>query len=216
MDLSKLLDLIRTSSLYLRRADGFADRLEGALFPALRNLLDEAHHLDEAHGEADCFYRRSRVGNFVSCWSIGNKDNMALWHLYGGPKTSVAVTTTVERLIRVALSWGEDSLLYRVNYVDHLRIQNYVVSKYTDMLRYKNEAYRYERELRLIVPRQGAQWERNPLGIRLIVPVLGEFVRSIVVAPESESWFFDAVNDLCIRYKLSVPVRRSKLAAVPT
>lgn len=33
LDLPKLLDLLHSQCLYLRRADGFADRLEGALFP---------------------------------------------------------------------------------------------------------------------------------------------------------------------------------------
>ena len=215
MDLPKLLDLLRTGSLYLRRADGFPDRLEGALFPALRASLDEAHQRGQTDGNADYFYRRGRLGNFVSCWSIGAKDNMALWQLYGGLKSSVAITTTVERLIKVALSWGENALLHRVNYVDHLRVRTWVIGRYTDVLRYKNEAYRYERELRLILPRQGTNWERNPAGIRLPVPNLGDLIRSIVVAPESEPWFYEAVRDLCSKYKLAAPVRQSKLAVVP-
>lgn len=42
MDLPKLLDLLHTRALYFRRTDGFADRLEGALFPSLRTALNEA------------------------------------------------------------------------------------------------------------------------------------------------------------------------------
>jgi hypothetical protein len=102
MDLPKLLDLLHTRSLYFRRAVGFADRLEGALFPTLREVLDEAHKREELPHDADTFYRRARVGNYVSCWTIGARDNMALWQLYGGVRTSVVVTTTVERLVNCA------------------------------------------------------------------------------------------------------------------
>lgn len=42
VDLAKLLDLLRTRQLYFRRADGFADRLEGAMFSGLRELIDQA------------------------------------------------------------------------------------------------------------------------------------------------------------------------------
>jgi hypothetical protein len=212
MDLPKLLDLLLTRRLYLRRADGFPDRFEGALTPIFRHAMDEAHKQGKTKDNAEYFYRRSRMGNFVSCWTIGAKDNMALWQLYGGVKTSVVVTSTVEKLILVAMSWPERTLLHRVRYIDHSKNPDMVIGDYTEMLRYKNESYSYENELRIIVPRQGRNWKNNPLGIRLPVPQLSDLVRSIVVAPEAEDWFFDAVQDLCEKYHLQVPVRRSKLA----
>jgi len=90
-----------------------------------------------------------------------------------------------------------------------------LIGKYSDVLRYKNESYAYENELRLIVPRQGKGWESNPQAIRLPISKLSDLVRSVVVAPEAENWFYDAVSDLCKRYELDAPVRRSKLAFMP-
>jgi hypothetical protein len=84
MDLPKLLDLLSTNTLYCRRADGFADRLEGALFPSFRKSLNEAFARGDVPNDADYFYRRSRMGSYVSCWTLGARDNMALWQLYGG------------------------------------------------------------------------------------------------------------------------------------
>lgn len=40
MDLPKLLDLLHSKTLYLRRASGFSDRLEGVPFPAFRQQLE--------------------------------------------------------------------------------------------------------------------------------------------------------------------------------
>jgi hypothetical protein len=216
VDLPKFLDLLHSRCLYLRRADGFADRLEGALFPGLRASMDAVHARGDSHENADDFYRKARTGSYVSCWSIGAKDNMALWQLYGGARTCVAVTTTVGRLIRLALSWNESAELRRVDYVDHRRVSTYVIGRYTDVLKFKNEAFAYENELRLIVPRLGKDWKRNPIGLSLPIVSLDTFVRSVVLAPEAEPWFIEAVRSLCAKYDLKAPIRQSTLATLPT
>lgn len=215
MDLPKLLDLLHYKAIYLRRADGFADRLEGALFPSLRTSINTAHAEGRTPYDADYFYRRSRTGNYVSCWTISGKDSMALWQLYGGVKTSVAVTTTVDRLVRTALSWERDVLVQRVRYIDHLKMKTYIIGLYTDVLQFKHEAYKHEKELRVLVPQQEGNWELNPVSLRLQVQDLDTLVRSVVVAPEAGDEFLEAVKGLCAKYGLRAPVRRSKLALVP-
>lgn len=215
IDLPKLLDLLHFKSLYLRRADGFSDRLEGALFPLLRKSIDQTHAENNNTYDADHFYRRARIGTYVSCWTIGAKDNMALWQLYGGVRNSIVITTTVDRLIVAAQSWNRDVHFHRVKYVDHLKMKTFIISKYSDVLQYKHEAYRHEKELRIIVPAQGINWESNPIGLRLPLTDLDSIVRSVVVAPESSDEFYEAVKELCSKYGLHSPVRRSKLAFVP-
>lgn len=213
-DLPKLLDLLHTKSLYFRRADGFSDRLEGALFTSFRRSLDEAFARKEVPYDADYFYRRARVGNYVSCWTIGARDNMALWQLYGGVKTSIAVTSTVGRLIGCALAWNRATHLHKVKYVDHRRVRNYIMGHFTDVLQYKNDAYKYEKELRVVVPQQADGWEENPAGIRLELPSVDTLVRSVVVAPEADPHYVEAVRELCKRYSLKAPVRRSTLSLI--
>lgn len=215
IDLPKFLDLLYSKVIYLNRADGFTDRLEGAIIPVFRKLMDKAYQRGESKHNADYIYRRSRVGNFVSCWTEGSKDNMALWQLYGGIKTCLAITTTAERLARLACTWEENSLIHRVKYIDHSKNPDMVIGHYTDYLRYKNETYSYENEVRLIVPRQGENWERNPTGIRLPISNLNDLVSDVVVAPEADEWFLNAIIDLCDRYELNVSVNRSELAFIP-
>lgn len=216
MDLPKLLDLLHSKSLYLRRADGFSDRLEGALFPAFRQQLNSARRRGELEFDAEYFYRRARQGNYVSCWTLGAHDNMALWQLYGGTRSSIALTTTVEQLIRLCLSWQRSALLWEVDYVDHRKKSSYVIGRYTDVLQYKNLAYSYEDELRILVPEQGDGWEENPLGLRLPIPDLNALVRSVVLAPEATAEFKASIEDLCRKYGLTAPVRRSALAVTKT
>lgn len=216
MDLPKLLDLLHSKTLYLRRADGFADRLEGALFPTLRRQMNAAHKAGQLPHDAEHFYRRALQGNYVSCWSLGTHDNMALWQLYGGTSASVAVTSTVGRLLRLCSRWRRSAILWKVEYVDHRKVKTYVNGSYTDPLRYKHRAYTFENELRILIPQQGESWEENPPFIRLPVGKLDELVRSVVVAPEASPEFKESVADLCRRYGLSAQVRRPTLAATKT
>jgi hypothetical protein len=168
------------------------------------------------HG-ADYIYRRAREGNFVSCWSLGAKDNMALWQLYGGVSTSLALTTTIEKLTKVALTWHEATIVIvnKVQYVDHSTNPDMFIGVYSDLLRYKHEAYQYENEVRVIVPRQSSDWEQNPHEIRLPIGDLNDFIRSIVLAPEAQQWFYDIVADVITKYGITAPLRRSKLAFLP-
>jgi hypothetical protein len=215
MDLAKLLDLLHSKSLYLRRADGFTDRLEGALFRNLRESFDDEFKKGNIKTNADGFYRNAREGNYVSCWTIGARDNMALWQLYGGVKTSVVVTTTVEKLATSAIAWNRKVHLYKVAYVDHARPPNYVIGPPRDILKFKSDAYKFENEMRIVVP-QLDRTELNPSGIKLQINDLNSLVRSVVVAPEADQSFVEAVADLCKKYGLNAPVRRSALAFVPT
>lgn len=215
MDLPKLLDLLHSKSLYFRRADGFADRLEGALFPAFRKSLDIAYAEGKSPYDSDHYYQRARLGNYVSCWTIGASDNMALWQLYGGVKASVALTTTVDRLISCGASWDRNMSIKKVEYIDHRRQRDWIIGHFDDVLGYKNRAYKFERELRLVLPQQEEGWETNPMGIRLPVRKLDTLVRSVVISPEADPHFIGAVTELCKAFGLSAPVRRSTLSLIP-
>lgn len=214
MDLPKFLDLLHSQTLYLRRADGFVDRLEGALFPSHRNFIQRARGAGFKRDGADVFYQRGRTGNYVSCWAHGNRDSIPLWRLYGGVGPSVAIETTIEQLAIAALSWERGAVIHRVKYVEHAKVKTYVISAYTDMLQYKHLAYKYENEVRLIVPQQGDGWESNPIGLRLPVPDLSRFIRAVVVSPESSPEVVEVIKGVTSKYGLKSTVLLSNLAKV--
>ncbi len=212
MDLPKFLDLLHSRALYLRRSDGFTDRLEGALFPSFRESMNQAFAQGITSFDADHFYSRARKENYVSCWSIGARDNMALWQLFGDLKTSVALTSTINRLVFCGVAWSRPMQLHKVRYVDHRQVRTDAMGSFSDPLKYKSDAYKFEREIRIIIPQQELGSVDNPMGIRLAVPDLNSLVRSVVVAPDADVSFFGALRDLCSRYGLTAPVRRSALS----
>lgn len=216
IDLPKFVDLLRTRSLYFLRADRFSDRFEGALTPTMRRLLDEPVEVrDREIEDAETFYRHSREGAFVSCWSLGAHDNMALWQLYGGVTCSVAITTTVERLEIAAQTWSDNTYITKVKYIDHHKDAAMSLGHYTDLLAYKHRAYSFENEVRVIVSRHRGDWQKNPMELRLPVLDIDALIRSVVVAPEAGDWFFGLVEEITRRFEVSAPVRRSMLTALP-
>jgi hypothetical protein len=215
LDLYKYLALLCSRELYFNRADRFSDRFEGALTPAFRKARNEAHRQKLVDTDADHFYRRSRIGNYANCWSLGAHDNMALWQLYGASQNAVVITTTVDKLVKTALEWNEQILIHKVQYIDHFKNPDMIVGRYTDFLRFKHKAYRYEAELRMIVPRQHSQWENNPSAIRLPVRNLNTLFRSVVVSPEAELSFYNLIKDVSQKYGITKPIRRSKLTWLP-
>jgi hypothetical protein len=215
LDLPKYIDLLRSQSLYFAQAATFPDRFEGALTPAFRRGINEAHKAGEIDYDADTYCLKSRAGVYASCWSLGAQDNMALWQLYGGASRAIAVTTTVAKLLRASLFWGENVIIHKVRYINHFSNPDMILGRYTDMFQYKHVAYSFEDEVRVLITRFDGKWEDNPRGIRMSIGSLRGFVRSIVVGPEADDWFFDLVKDVTRRYGMRGPVRRSKLTYLP-
>jgi hypothetical protein len=215
LDLPKFVDLLWSSSVYLTRTDLLSDKLEGALTPSIRRAINDAYSNNLTNYNADEFIRISRESSYVNCWSIGANDNMALWHLYSSVYTGVAITSTKEKLIHTCLNWAakEHVEIFKVKYINHFNNPNMIIGSYTYPLRFKHIAYRYEREVRIVISKiQHNEDDKYRLdGIKLPVE-LDNFIRSVVVAPEAGSWFFELVSDIAMRYGLNVPVRKSKLA----
>ena len=214
MDLPKYVDLLRSKALYLRRADCFTDKFEGALTPAIRRAIDSASETVKLAESADIFYQRCRKGTFVCCWTYGAKDKMALWQLFGGSSNSVAVSTTAGRLTRMCIGWSESAHITKVRYIDHFEDPDMIIGRYTDPLQFKHEAFEFEREVRVMISQQ-ENWKDNPEGVHRQIGDLNELVTSVVVAPEAGAWFFDLVQDLGKRYGLKAPVKMSQLASLP-
>lgn len=218
LDLSKFIDLLRTQSLYLRRADLFQDKFEGSFTPSLKAAIEEAYDVNKSDFSYEKFKKELREGVYVNCWSLGVNDNMALWELYGKSDASVAITTTVGQLRKEleASPLSGMTNLCKVDYIKHWRDPKISIIPYSNIFRYKVVAYDFEREVRIIYDKFDQNFNKSDKETGVLLKVrLDRLLRSIVVSPSAQPWFSDLIKDITKRYGITTPVRQSKLAVDP-
>ncbi len=218
LDLAKFMDLLENSSLYLTRADKFEDKFEGSFTKSIKKLIEMSYQENNIDFTYEQFKSGLRKGVFVNCWHQGTKESMAMWRLYGKSSNAVAITTTVGKLANELQVHNRNNniSIKKVEYIDHFDDPKIDVSKYTNIFAYKNDAYSFENEVRIIADHypNPAVMGVDSSGYSLEVK-LSNLLRSIVVSPESPEWFFNLINQICTKYKCSNFVQRSKLANGP-
>lgn len=216
LDLSKYLDLLCSKEIYFGRADKCSDQLEGSLPYSMREAQDFLKGEGYTQDDANDFIQRARIGTYISCWTIGQHDNMALWQLYGGLKNSVAITTTVEKLESTLSSHPDWIEISKIKYIDHHKDPACSISVPTSALMYKNKSYFFEREVRVLIDktRTNESIEKladNPESIRLKVDI-NTLIRSVVLSPESEPWFEKLIREVSKKFEMTQPIRNSILS----
>lgn len=214
LDLPKLVDFLRTGELFLGQASRFEDSLEGTLPEGIRRSIREQTDYVAKHGDPTEWENKNKDRTYLGCWTLGAKDNMALWKLYGRTAESVAITTTVEKLTIAAPQWAQYGKVNvkKVRYIDHAgRSPDGAYSFDDGVFGFKHVAYAFEKEVRIVITRPMPEViGEGPRALRVPVNV-NSFLQSIVVAPEAGDWFFDLVADIARKYDVVKPARRSAL-----
>ncbi len=218
LDLPKFVELLRTRTIYLTRTDLLSDKFEGSLTPSIHRSINEAHSAGIISLSADEFIKKSRENTYINCWTLSAIDNMALWQIYSNTSTGIAITTTKEKLIQECLNFASNIHieLLKVQYINHFNNPDMVISSYTDPLRFKHKAYGYEKEIRVVVDVSIKKPPDSEQSGGIEIPVnINNLIRSVVICPEAKDWFCEQIHDLAKRYKLNVPIRKSKLTYMP-
>ena len=214
----KFFDFSENTSLFFCRADHFDDKFEGAFTPSLRDQIEASYIENKIPYTYAQFKETMRNHVFLNCWHRDRDDSAAMWALYGKSACSVAITTTVGRLAGCLLKANlpYDLAIEKVEYIKHWRDPKIDVMPYARIFAYKTRAYEHEKEVRVLLDRSINEFDVNmPAGGMPIKVDAAALLRSIVIAPEAPAWFEQLIRKTVIRYGLSAPVRRSKLAGDP-
>jgi hypothetical protein len=220
LDMSRYLSFLQSKSLYLARADRFDDKFEGSFTPSVRAAIRKAYKDNRIDFTYENFKRELRGSVYVSCWTLGLDDNMALWAMYGKPENTIAITTTVGRMRAALQAWTYPSStpasIVKVEYIKPWRDPKVRIVPYSNIFRYKVTAYSFEQEVRIILDRHSVNFGTNYKEEGVLLPVApAKFIRSVVVSPLAGRSFRDMVADVTNRYGVDARVRQSKLAMAP-
>ncbi len=232
MDLAKFVSLLHSKSLFFCRLDKLEDKYEGSS-PKLnlehneywyRQLYEQKHlkttNIDESVAK-NVSVRKDMEAKFkslncVCCWNKYNSESYALWKIYSEINKGIMITSNINNLIKSFDTTPENILLSEVRYINH---ETDLIE--TDNLNYpviyKNIAYSYENELRLIhkvevgnglVYDWGSEINSSGKQLNNNLEIL---IDEIILSPYSPKWFYDIVQDLTIKYNLNKKIKYSVL-----
>jgi hypothetical protein len=213
MDLPKFVDFIQRKELYLGQASRFDDYLEGTLPEKIRQIVRKLPDFLECYSDPTTWESNNRDRTYLSCWTHEKNDNMALWKIYGRSNESVAITTTVERLIEIAPAWSKYGRvdIKKVKYINpSKRLPNGVYAFDQSVFGLKHKAYAFEKEVRIVITSPDDNLISLPRAIRVPVKI-DSFLKDIIVAPEAGDWFLDIIKYVTGKYEVRTPVHRSAL-----
>ena len=155
LDFWKFESMLSTSSLYFCRDDKFDDPLEGRL--SKRGVHGtsasdiphaSAYPVTEDYDSQVASQEITRRCMFVNCWHMNTHESDRMWKKYTTSTDSVVVASSVKALQRMLPS-GE-VMMSAVKYVP----EDFPRTEFDNLsiLFYKDESFRYERELRLLRP----------------------------------------------------------------
>ena len=232
--LARLLDLLRTQSLFLSRVDLLEDPFEGTFSEG----SIEKHAAEWGEGGVDHMTTLSQWApcrTFVSCWHASDCESAGLWHVYGSSEGSIAIQSTVaavqrafpdvtERQGPVLLNQGVRAVQYIDYQTEHPQLNDLM-----GPMCFKRKAFAYEREVRVIRQELPSGPARNrpggsalqlgpPPDIRgvLIRVELADLLETLYVAPTSPAWVLESIAETMSRFGCgAIPCRRSTLDTPP-
>lgn len=180
MNFSQFKSLFQ-NGLNLTRADIFwkDDPFEGEFIEAMYRVANDFKITSQSEGSVQ---PKSMVNSlkeesskvrklsYVSCWTLSESENVALWKIYGKDKNAIAIKTSIGTLKqaimnRLANTDGNkttlmkwiDKEIVQVKYIDHRTTDEDLKKAIVNIppfssqiLHYKNIGYKYEEEARMI------------------------------------------------------------------
>jgi hypothetical protein len=237
IDLTKLVALLDSASLFFARADTLGDEFEGS-YSRLNVQLRPDVYKDipsEALARISEFTSAMTRHSYVNCWNVSSVESAALWGLYVPPSGGVAIRSTFQRLVDCfseeeadvdPLPMGQTIHVGVVHYVDYDSTWIPEGNTFWPFV-HKRQSFEFEGELRAIIQdlpmvddpeAEGGERidlsQPSPAG-RLVSVDLGRLIEAIYVSPVAAPWFSDLVQSVCARYGVDAPVVPSRLAGRP-
>lgn len=164
------------------------------------------------------YKRKDRFG--ISCWTTGAHEKEHLWRLYGMNNNSIAIKTTVKKLVDSFQDRPSKVFVGKVNYIDYQAEREHYYSlpifskqSYPYTIKrinvknqilpfmYKRKDFSHESEVRGVIC-----WNWDSAEVNRKVSISFDLlVDEILISPFADSWFEDVVKSL-VRHNTNIPL----------
>lgn len=214
MSLAKFIHLISTSSIYLPQSSQFEDPMEGhlpeSIFLEFQKRLEKSQHITETNKKYELATLKN-YSNFtlVSCWHASQHESEAMWKLYSKDNQSIAIQTTVHKLVPSLGRLPEHARAGFVKYIDFKNPPKYFK---IDPIYTKRNSYSHEKEFRIAFTQQSLfpKSEGDTFNCDI-----NKLITSIHISPWSDRLFTHAVEEVSKKFLESPVIHKSELLQPP-
>ena len=207
LDLSKFLDLIISSKMFLSRSDKFEDQYEGTFseptFEEIKLLLhNNPQYLDT--------YKDKRKNIVISSWHTNPYESFAMWQIFTKNNEGLAIQSTIGRL-KQSIQNQENQIdlhIGEVKYIDYKKEYIPFKDNYFPFL-YKRKSFQYENEVRLIADATNLNKHINE-GLKIDIDV-DKLIEQLYIHPRSQNWYKNLVETIVNRLQYKFPIAKSDL-----
>ncbi len=222
LDITKLLDLINSNSLYFARSDCFEDRFEGSLpkrsvesrtkfYEMLGKIFTEPDYSPEFWDKSNQELKKE-IG--LNCWHMNDFESAAMWKLYLKSNEGIAVQSTYKRLVD---SFNSSKIPIMVGVVNYINYETDFIPTNNSLwpFLHKRKSFIHEQELRCLIWQTDPNSENLEKGGIKIKLDLENLIENIYLSPSSPAWLTVLVQDILKKYELNIAVINSRLDDLP-
>ena len=228
MDLTKLIDLLETGSLYFARADTLDDPYEGSLTRCNVKIREQQiQALAATHTINVKQWRESlklmtswgRKTVYINCWHGGETESAAMWKLYGTAAGSMVIQSTYKKLVA---AFSDDVFVGMVQYKNYNSLEDWFPpDNGLSPFLHKRREFEHEKEVRAFIWSAAGNSQHRlkngddqPQGLREDIDI-DKVVETIRVQPTTPVWAREAIEKLLDRYNLGMTFMPSEIDIEP-
>lgn len=217
MDVTKLLSIFESNSLWFSDLTYLNDPLEGFLNDAtVKKFRELPENVSEIKKEKTKIIieknlqklKQSRNLLNVSAWHMNENESAAMWQLYLKSNEGIAIQSNYERFKASFKDAKEDVFIGIVKYITEEKD----IIDWTNIINYalhKRKSYEHEKEIRAVV----CSYSDNGGGlVKIDLEIL---IEKIFIAPRSSPWIYELIKKIVERYGLKIQVEQSKIYKGP-
>lgn len=180
--LSYLIDMLSENKLYVSKRGYFSDKRDarGAKInlSEYMNTFEFVNRLSKKEGERRKEKNRDIWEQFISCWTLKDREDYLMWKAYGYPETSCLIGTTIGKLVNSVSSLANDLIISSISYRSYNA--KHISTLYGNVFE-KTDFYSSEQEIRIVVLANKSN-EKNQRNLQIPIDAKG-MISSIIISP---------------------------------
>lgn len=208
MKLSHLIELLSGNSLYVARRQTFTDKRDSKgskkELSEFLNSYELVIRLNKKKKKETIEKKKQVWEQFISCWTLNEKEDYLMWKTYGFQEISCRIGTTIGKLIDSITDLSNDVLISKVHY--RCYSAPHISTLYSDVFE-KTEFYKSEQEVRILVlANNHNSCSQNNVNIPLDIETLDI---NIIISPFISNGLQNLISETLIT---QYPLLKSKIS----